>query len=117
MIVDRVRKPRIMLTLISFIKTVFALAELFIITRVILDFFGASPAALFVQWMHLITDPLLRPFIGTFPALLLDSGFVIEFHALLALIVYAFVGYLITEGLGVLAVHRSLWRKYPDSDK
>lgn len=108
--VSKVRKPRVMISLISVVKNVFALLELVIITRIILDFLRASQDALFIQWLNVITDPLLRPFVGIFPPLTVSGGFTLEFHAILALIVYAFVGYLTTAGLNALAIHRILLR-------
>ncbi|HEX7017305.1 MAG TPA: YggT family protein [Patescibacteria group bacterium] len=79
------------------INVVFSLIELLIAVRIILRLFGANPAAGFVQWIYATTEPLLRPFIGMFPSPVLEGGFVIEFSAVFALIVYAFVGYLLSE--------------------
>ena len=104
------RKPRAMISFISLVKNAFALLELVIITRIILDFLRASQDALFIQWLNIITDPLLRPFIGIFPPFEVSRGFILEFHAIIALIVYAFVGYLVTAGLNSLAIHRLLLR-------
>ena len=67
--------------------------------------------SIFVQWMNKATDPLLRPFIGTFSPYELDSGFVIQFHEIMALIVYAFVGYLMVQGIIILGSHSSMWRR------
>lgn len=97
-----------MIPLISSVRSAFALLELLIITRVILDFLGASESALFTQWMHTATDPLLRPFVGIFDPVEIPNGFLLEFHGILALIVYAFIGYLVVAGLSVLAAHRSI---------
>jgi len=106
--VSAVKKPRVMISLISLVKSVFALLELFIVTRIILDFLRASQDALFIQWLNVITDPLLRPFIGIFPPLTVSGEFILELHAIFALIVYAFIGYLITAGLNFLAIHKIL---------
>lgn len=108
--VSAVKKPRVMISLISLVKSAFALLELFIVTRIILDFLRASQDALFIQWLNAATDPLLRPFIGIFPPLTVSGGFILELHAIFALIVYAFIGYLITAGLNFLAIHKILLR-------
>ena len=109
---DRVfKKPRAMLYLIATVKNLFAFLELLIISRIILDFLRASGEALFTQWVHAVTNPLLTPFVGIFPAVEVSNGFLLEFHAISALIVYAIVGYLISSGFGVLAVHMSHLRR------
>lgn len=100
------KKPRAMLYLITAVKNAFALLELLIISRIILDFLRASEEALFTQWVHAATDPLLTPFLGIFPAVEVN-GFILEFHAILALIIYAIIGYAVSGGLGVFAVHMS----------
>jgi len=104
-------KPRAMLYLITIVKNLFALLELVIISRIILDFLRASEEALFTQWIHAATDPILAPFVGIFPPIEVSNGFLLEFHAISALIVYAFFGYLVTRGLGALVVHISDLRR------
>ena len=99
-----------MISLMSLVKNAFAFLELFIVVRIILDFLRASQDALFIQWLNTATDPLLRPFVGIFPPLEISGGYILEFHAIIALIVYAFVGYIITSGLNFLAIHRILLR-------
>lgn len=79
------------------INVVFSLIELLIAVRIILRLFGANSAAGFVRWIYATTDPLIQPFVGMFPSPVLEGGFVIEFSAVFALIVYAFIGYLLTE--------------------
>ena len=65
--------------------------------RLVLKLFSASITAPFVRWVYETTDPLLTPFSGMFPAPKLTGGFVIEFSALFAFIIFAVVGYLAAE--------------------
>ena len=83
--------------IIYLINVVFSIIEILIAVRIVLRLFGANPAAGFVQWIYATTDPLLAPFLGMFPSPALQGGFVIEFSAVFGLIVYAFIGYLLTE--------------------
>jgi len=102
---------RVTLSFISLVRATFSLVELMLMVRILLDFLRASSDALFVQWVNRITDPLLWPFLGTFPPYELSSGFVVQFHEILALIVYAFVGYLLVQGITILGSHRPLFVK------
>ena len=65
--------------------------------RIILKLFGASTTAPFTRWVYETTDPLLTPFSGMFPAPKLTSGFLIEFSALFAIVIYTVIGYLAAE--------------------
>jgi uncharacterized protein YggT (Ycf19 family) len=71
--------------------------ELLIGLRIFLKFFGANQAAPFVSWIYETTDPLLSPFQGMFPSPEIASGFQLEISALFALLVYAFLAYLVIE--------------------
>lgn len=81
---------------------ILGIVEFLIGLRIILKLFGASTAAPFVVWVYNTTDPLLSPFEGMFPSPELEGQFVIEFSALFALLVYAFIGYLIRVGIAEL---------------
>jgi len=104
-------KYKFTLSLVSFVRTVFSFVELVLLVRIILDFLKASHEAIFMQFVVRITDPLIWPFLGTFSPYELDGGFVIQFHEILALVVYAFIGYLIVQGITILGSHKSLWSK------
>jgi len=87
--------------------------ELLIMYRIILDFLRASSEATFVYLINRLTDPLLKPFAGTFPPYELQGSYVIQSYAILALIVYSFIGYLIVRGISALSAHKPFWRKDP----
>ncbi|MFZ2152537.1 MAG: YggT family protein [Microgenomates group bacterium] len=79
----------------SLTSIILGIVEFLLGFRIILKLFGASAGAPFVYWIYETTQPLLKPFIGAFPSPRLEGGLVIEFSSLFALIVYAFVGYLL----------------------
>lgn len=82
---------------IYLIDATFTIVEFFLGLRIILKLLGANPSAPFVKWMYETTSPLLNPFANIFPAPVLSGGFVIEFSAVFAMIVYALLGYFIIE--------------------
>jgi len=79
----------------AFTDIVLGLVSVFVGLRFILKLFGANTGAPFVQWVYNTSAPLLTPFEGMFPAPEVTSGFVIEFSALFALIIYMLLAYLI----------------------
>jgi hypothetical protein len=86
-------------SLLYLINFTFGLIEILLSLRVILRLFGANPNTEFVQWIYQTSAPLIQPFIGVFPHPTLSGGFVLEFSALFALVIYGLVSYLITEFL------------------
>ena len=99
--------PQILVSLVNFIV---GLVELLLSLRIVLKLFGASTVAPFVTWAYETTEPLLAPFAGMFPSPRLTDGFIIEFSALFALLVYAFIGFVIVdflEGLQYAAMRRN----------
>lgn len=89
----------------GFMNGLFGLIEGLLMLRVALKLFGANAAAPFVHWLYGVTAPLLAPFEGAFPAPALEGGFVIEFTALFAILVYALAAYL----LQTLLAQTELW--------
>jgi hypothetical protein len=85
-------QPKFLITIINFIIN---LVEGLIGLRIVLKLFGASTTASFTRWVYETSDQLISPFIGMFPSPRLSGGFIIEFSALFALLVYAFIAYLI----------------------
>ncbi len=64
--------------------------------RILLRLFGANPRSPFVDWLYDTTAPLIAPFVGAFPNPVIERGFVIEFASIFALVIYAFLAYLIS---------------------
>lgn len=86
----------------SLTNIIFGFIEGILGIRILLKFFAANPVAPFVEWIYTTSKPLLAPFEGMFPTETLARGFVIEISTLFALLVYAFVGSIIEEGIWYL---------------
>lgn len=82
--------------LIAAIWLVFGLIEGLILIRFLLRALGANPRADFADFVYRITTPLLLPFEGLFGNPRFD-GAVLELHALVAMVIYALIGWLVTK--------------------
>lgn len=71
--------------------------EAFLALRFALKLLGASARADFVSWIYETTAPLLAPFRGAFPSPMIEQGFILEFSTLFAILIYAVIGWLLTE--------------------
>lgn len=89
------RLPTVSEYLLFITNVVLGFVEVLIGLRIILKLFDANAATPFVNWVYETTRPLLAPFAGIFPSPVLNGGFVIEFSAIFALIIYALIAYLI----------------------
>lgn len=65
--------------------------------RIVLKILGASTTAPFVTWVYDTTRPLLTPFQGMFPSPELAPRLTLEFSAVFAIVVYSFVGYILSD--------------------
>lgn len=83
--------------IINLINVVIGVIEAFIGLRIILKLTSASAEAPFVSWIYETSRGLIWPFAGMFPSPVLEGGAIVEFNALIALLVYAFIGYLLME--------------------
>jgi len=71
-------------------------AELLLLLRVVLRFFNGNPDASFVHWVYTNTNVLLEPLRSIFTsATTVNRGWVVDYPALLAMALYALVGYLV----------------------
>lgn len=69
-------------------------------TRVLLKVLGASTTAPFVKWVYVgLSQPLLAPFLGIFPAPSFGKSGIIDIPAFFALVVYLAGGYMISAGI------------------
>ena len=80
----------------TLVNIVFGIIEFLLTLRFVFKFIVANSSAPFVAWLYGATATLVSPFANIIPNLNL-GGFVIDFATLVALIVYAFVGYLLLE--------------------
>ncbi len=85
------------------INLLFAIIGFLLGLRILLRFFGANSETPFVAWVYESSDSLLAPFAGIFPITRIEGGFVIDFPAIFALVVYVFIGYLILEAVSIVA--------------
>lgn len=78
------------------VNIVFGIIEFLLAFRFIFKFFAANSGTPFVAWIYRMSASLVGPFAKILPDLKL-GGFVVDFATLVALIVYAFIGYLILQ--------------------
>ena len=80
---------------------IFGLIEGLIAIRFVLKALGANPSAGFAQFIYGITGPLVAPFYGLFgnPA---TQGSVLELNSIVALVVYALLGWLLAKLVWIL---------------
>ena len=86
------------------INAVVGLAELVLALRIILRLFAANPTASFTHWTYVTSDTLLQPFRGIFPSTVIGKGYVLDFTALFALVVYGLLGSLLVYLAATLEV-------------
>lgn len=65
--------------------------------RFLLRVLGASQGAAFVQFIYGVTRPLVAPFAGIFPRIEFDYGGVLEPHAIVAVVVYLLLGWVLAR--------------------
>jgi len=80
-------------TLVNF---VFGIIEFLLTLRFIFKFFVVNSSTPFVAWIYNTSAGLVSPFAKIIPDLNL-GGFIIDFSTLVALVVFAFIGYLILQ--------------------
>src|SRR5689334_21473435 len=97
---------RLLLFLIDFI---FGVVELLLGFRIILELFGANPRTPFVAWIYDLTKTLLYPFQGIFPSPVLNGGFVLDIGAIIAILIYALIAYLISELVRFISFHSATY--------
>lgn len=71
--------------------------------RIVLKLFGANETNGVVQAMYAISQPLIAPFVGIFPSLELEQGYVLEFATVFALVLYAVLAHILTTLVRAIA--------------
>lgn len=79
------------------IDTIIGAIEMALGLRLVLLFLGANPAAGFVAWLYSVTDSLMQPFIGMFPAWSLGGGFILDLSTFAAMLAYGLLGWVILQ--------------------
>lgn len=72
-----------------------AVVESFLGLRFLLKLFGANDTNGFVSWVYEMSDVLLEPFRGIFPAKVFENQYVLEFSTLFAMMMYAIIALLL----------------------
>jgi uncharacterized protein YggT (Ycf19 family) len=82
------------------VNTIIGIVESLLAIRFLLKLLGASDTSQFIAWFYNITGQLVAPFAGAFPTFDI-LGMQIETATILAMIVYAFVGWLVMRLLSM----------------
>jgi hypothetical protein len=77
---------------------IFGVIEALLAIRFVLKALGANAEAGFAQFIYGVTGPLVVPFVGLFGTPQAAGGATLEVHTLVALVVYALVGWLLVRG-------------------
>ena len=77
------------------INAVVIVMEIVLTTRIVLEFFGASVSSQFVAWIYSLSNTMIAPFVGSFAGFSIEGTGVIDFVAILAMIGYAILGWLV----------------------
>jgi uncharacterized protein YggT (Ycf19 family) len=85
----------------SLVWLLFGILEALIAIRVVLKLIAANPANAFAQIVYGLTEPFLLPFIGL-TGTPQAGGMVLEIPALIAMIVYALIGWVLVKLIWLL---------------
>ena len=88
------------------VYVIFGIIIALIIIRVILKALAANPGAGFTSFIYGVTGPLVAPFQGIFATPQSSSGSVFEFSALVAIVVYALVAWVLVRLIEILGPRR-----------
>jgi uncharacterized protein YggT (Ycf19 family) len=75
------------------IYLVFAIVDVVLLVRMVLKLLAANPHAGFSSFIYSVSDALLVPFRGILPTTTVSGQSVFEMSALIAILVYALVGF------------------------
>jgi YGGT family len=88
--------------LVQAVYLVFGLVEALLLIRFVLRALGANAEAGFAQVIYGVTGVLIAPFVGLFGTAQVASGPAFELHTLIALLVYAAIGWLLARTAGLI---------------
>lgn len=71
------------------------LVETALALRFVLKLFGANSGNSFVSWVYGMSDVLLQPFRGIFPAKVFDNKYILEFSTLFAMLMFTALALLV----------------------
>ncbi len=79
------------------VNAIIGIIEFALAVRIVLELFGASASSSFVAWVYSITAAMIGPFVGAFPGLAMGPASIIDVVAILAMIGYAILGWLVVR--------------------
>ena len=79
------------------INLLLGVATFFLGARIIFRLFNANAATPFVGWVYRVSDSLMYPFSGILPDYSLTSAATIDIVAIIALIAYALLAYIVVS--------------------
>lgn len=80
---------------IGLIDLTLAVVSFFIGFRILFKFFTANPQTPFVAWVYQVSETFIYPFNGIFPNLQIQAGAVFDIAAIISLLSYILLTYLI----------------------
>ena len=84
------------------IYLIVGLIEVLLLIRFVLKALAANVEAGFAQFIYGVTGPLIAPFLGLFGTPTAPNGAALELHTLLALVIYAAVGWVLARVVWLL---------------
>lgn len=82
------------------LEIIFDVIAILLAFRILLKFLGANESTPIVAWLYDTTGSLIAPFAGIFPNGKISGVFTIDVAAIIALIVYSLIAYVV---LGLIA--------------
>lgn len=79
------------------VNIVIGIIELLLAVRIVLELLGASASAPFVAWLYDASGGLVAPFSGAFPPINLGNGYLIDLSAILAMIAYVVIAWIVVR--------------------
>ena len=79
------------------INGIVGIIEIILLARLVLELLGANPNSSFVAWVYSISSVFIGPFAGAFPSVYLTPTSLLDIVAIVAMVGYALVGWLLIE--------------------
>ncbi len=86
----------------SVINGLIGIVEVLLLLRLVLELLGANAASPFVAWAYSISGAFIGPFVGAFPGVYLTATSVLDIVAVVAMVAYALLGWLLIELLSFI---------------
>jgi YggT family protein len=81
--------------IVTFLNILLGVGAFFLGLRIVLRLFSANPATPFVSWIYNVSERFMSPFHGIFPDIPIAGGVVFDVVALLTLLAYTLITYLV----------------------